>query len=258
MSVSCPNRGRPHETVEFAPPLVGPSGHALVRYRWVWRPIEYVDFRGEDRVARVSDWDEAVPSADTGREIVHQFDVRCPLGHVETVSRESAIAALGFGKRLPEGAKSAITAAQTLVRLRMEYLACAALVEACERADESVRAIPRPTLPEGADADGWARLPCDPEIRVRVSPYRGFDDERKGCLIESWRRRVMLAERRAAGIEATCETRDLVSRVRDAASRVSKAEARLAVALASAAPKRTDPESPSTPQRRLSAIGAMQ
>lgn len=94
------SRSRPRERVSFGRDgqgITGPSGSKLLGYSWAWTLEESVDNRGEDVVRRVSDWEKSAQSEETGREIVHQFEVETPNGEVQTMSLESATKALGFG-----------------------------------------------------------------------------------------------------------------------------------------------------------------
>ena len=120
-SMAAPSRFRPKQAVEFSRPLVGPSGASLVAYEWKWTPIEEVDKRGEERIRRISNWEEAQSSAETGRDIVHQFQVKLPDGTIRLVSAESVPVVLGFaqsgaGAKLP----SIVSASKTLAQLQMK------------------------------------------------------------------------------------------------------------------------------------------
>ena len=117
-------RGRPKTMIVFPAPIAGPSGAKLLHYEWKHKYEDYVDARGEDRARRVSDWDEAVQSDSTGREIVHQFGLEVD-GQAKTMSLESAMAALGYVKEADvRDFKSLSSLLKTKARqmLRMEIL----------------------------------------------------------------------------------------------------------------------------------------
>jgi len=113
-------RTKPKGRIEFASPVVGPSGAKLTDYQWQWQYEESVDERGEDRIRRISDWDKAEENQQTGRMIVHQFGVEMPDGTGQVVSAETAIKLLGFTDiRGKSQFKSVESAAKTLARTQM-------------------------------------------------------------------------------------------------------------------------------------------
>lgn len=116
------SRFRPKEKIHFPKPLHGPSGAKLVAYEWMFKPEEYIDKQGEERVRRVSDWENAEDSSETGRGLVHQFHVEMPDSDVRMVSSESVPKLLGyFGENhSPAQAKSVISAVKTLAKLKMK------------------------------------------------------------------------------------------------------------------------------------------
>lgn len=98
--------------IEFEP-ITGPSGAQLVAYEWKHEKIEEVDSRGELRTKKVSNWEEALESHETGRKIVHTFTMITPKGEPKVVSLESALEGMGY---LPgsDGAKHVQTLAGAL------------------------------------------------------------------------------------------------------------------------------------------------
>ncbi len=115
------SRFRPAEMFHFPKPLTGPSGAKLVAYQWQYKPEEYVDKTGEDRIRRVSDWERAEDSSATGRGLVHQFHVEMPDKRVQLVSSETVPQLLGFEQYhlSPGAAKSVMTVTKTLAKLKM-------------------------------------------------------------------------------------------------------------------------------------------
>jgi hypothetical protein len=88
-------RFKPTETITFNPPLVGKNGNKLVAYTWKYEyGLAVKD--GEDISKRFSDWSQAEISAETGRDIVHVFDIMDTEGKISSVSSESVPVALGF------------------------------------------------------------------------------------------------------------------------------------------------------------------
>jgi hypothetical protein len=81
---------------ELSQPIKGPSGVEFLGYDWRHYLDEQPDNRGEIVTKRVSDWEEAESSDDTGRQIVHLFSVKTPDGDAKTMSLESMLKAMGF------------------------------------------------------------------------------------------------------------------------------------------------------------------
>ena len=85
------------------------------------------NWEGELVGKRVSDWTQAEQSAETGRDIVHKFNVELPDGTIKIVSSESVPILLGFIDR--EQTKvfgNLATASKTLAKQEMKL----ALLEA--------------------------------------------------------------------------------------------------------------------------------
>jgi hypothetical protein len=150
-------RTRPKEAIVFARPITGPSGASLVSYEWQWKPEEYIDKRGENRTKRISDWDKSESSQDTGRDIVHHFVVKDPGGELSTVSAESALAMLGYGKSGNDSgiAKKAISAAKSLARLKMSLEAQKGELAELEQQAAVVNALPFPEITVDRDRNQW-------------------------------------------------------------------------------------------------------
>lgn len=205
------------QAIVFDNPLVGPSGVKLVSYQWQWQPVSYVDQHGEDRTKRISDWEKAEVSGDTGREIVHQFQVVLPDGSAQLVSQESAIKVLGFAA--DEGLSQFTAMAsgvKTLARLRMQLAEGQAMLEARLKDQAEVDAFK--LLPiERQDGNWWSMG----DARVR-QPQGGdaITDERKNALIGSWRDKRM-AERGWTG-----EVYSLREILADVQNRLAKQEAK--------------------------------
>ena len=147
-------RTNPAQTIEFKNPIVGPSGEKLVSYTWQWKPFEYVDKTGEERTGKLSDWDKSAGNVDTGREVVHQFTVESKDGETRIVSAESAIAALGYADKVSEGsAKSAISAAKTLARNKMQLAELESALSAFMADQAEVNKLALPEVTRGIG--GW-------------------------------------------------------------------------------------------------------
>lgn len=141
------SRFRPKEQVEFSPALEGPSGAKLVSYQWQYRPEEYVDKRGEDRIRRVSDWERAAASAETGRDLVHHFTVRLPDGQERLVSAETVPQLLGYADKTQSGKlPTLVSATKTLAKLRMAKALHEAHLAENDRIEKEVKKLPFPEV----------------------------------------------------------------------------------------------------------------
>ena len=190
-------RTNPTQTIEFKNPIVGPSGEKLVSYTWQWKPFEYVDKTGEERTGKLSDWDKSAGNVDTGREVVHQFTVENKDGETRIVSAESAIAALGYADKASDGSvKSAISAAKTLARNKMQLAELESALSAfmADQTDVNRLALPEVTRGDG----GWWSM-GDSKVRQtsQLFPNSKPDEllpERMKVLEDGWRSN-RLAER---------------------------------------------------------------
>lgn len=229
-------RGRPRSRIAFEPPIMGPSGHRLLAYTWAFKRIEVVDRRGEERTLRVSDWDSAEVSGDTGRDLVHKFEVACPLGHVTVMSAESAIKALGFAARPhAAGAASAISAAKTLGRLVLEEARAAQEHARLSTLFAEVSALPLPEIPTHTASDGWVHLgEGEGRVKVRQIPAGPLTEERRRCLIERWQERQAQLRVRDGGAEPWRASRAAINdrkrELVDLAAQIQKATEKLAAA----------------------------
>ena len=158
---------RSKHQVEFPNPIVGPSGAKLTGYDWKWMMFEDVDDRGEERRRRISDWDEAVGSDDTGRDIVHHFSVVTPTGDHQTVSLESALKVLGYmpKDKLAPGVANIKTLASALKRRAMGQMEI-------DRREDLVKRIDGALAEVNQKVQGEPR----PEIVLGETPVRRTND----------------------------------------------------------------------------------
>jgi hypothetical protein len=95
------SRHRPFDMVVFEKPFVGPTGAKLMAYEWQYQWIPNPDMKedGPDYI-RVSDWGKHEINEQTGRQIVHQFQVELPdQKKTVTVSAETAAILTGLNVR---------------------------------------------------------------------------------------------------------------------------------------------------------------
>lgn len=119
--MSASSRFRPYETIAFDPPLIGKNGNKLVSYSWAWTPTSATSREGDEVMKRISDWSQAQISADTGRDIVHQYTIETVDDGSKTVSSESVPILLGYTNRAElKNFPNLATASKTLARQKMQ------------------------------------------------------------------------------------------------------------------------------------------
>ena len=156
--ISASSRFRPYETIVFDPPLVGINGAKLISYTWSYEwDMEFSIVKGELVAVRKSDWTQADISADTGREIVHKYDVQLPNGEVKTVSSDSVPILLGYlDRKQKTNFPNLANAAKTLAKQKLQLSILEAKIK--ERKD-AINAI---------IAKGF------PEVKVENHFFRGY------------------------------------------------------------------------------------
>lgn len=122
MSILESSFSRLKRKTDFNPPFEGPNGNKLTGYEWAYKVDEKWSSREQALVlGKVSDWDAASASDETGRDLVHKFFVETPEGE-KIVSAESLYYILGFtDKKQNKILPSVISATKTLAKLEMEY-----------------------------------------------------------------------------------------------------------------------------------------
>lgn len=153
-------RSKPKETIVFPEPIVGPTGAKLTAYTWQWTLTEDVDHRGEPVEKRVSDWEKSIANVETGRNVVHQFQVEVG-GETRTVSAESALKLMGFLNDNDRKAFGSLkSSARTVARLRMAQQEVEQQEKRWQKDWDEVGAMPRPALEVGEwseEPPGWPR-----------------------------------------------------------------------------------------------------
>ena len=204
-SLGSATRFRPSERVDFQTPLTGPSGAKLVSYEWTWKPEEKFDKReGELKAGRVSDWDRALSSAETGRDVVHQFLVEMPDGSTKLMSAESALNVLGFTeKNQSKNMPSLVSASKTLAKNQMELSIKEAQNKAYNDAKKKLQESAKPEITREvvtSDKTGQDRAVRRNMGEGSVLEHRMRDTdklpekpsgERMDALVDSWMRREL-------------------------------------------------------------------
>lgn len=120
-TLSAIGRFKPKETIFFNPPLVGVNGVKLISYTWAYEWTMLPNREGEMKDKRVSDWTKAESSAETGRDIVHQYTIEEQDGSLKTVSSESVPILLGYSnKSQSKTFGNLATASKTLAKQQIE------------------------------------------------------------------------------------------------------------------------------------------
>lgn len=172
-AMSSASRFRPRKRVEFDTPIKGPSGAVLKAYEWQYEFEEYIDDRGEERVRRVSDWNKAELSDETGRDIVHQFEVVTPDGLGYLVSAESALKMMGY-MEANASVKSKMSAAKALAGLLMNRQVLQEEVARRKAVEDEVDSLQRPEMTK--------------EDKSENEELRGFGrEESKNRINQIWR-----------------------------------------------------------------------
>lgn len=145
------------DKIQFNPPLVGPSGAKLIAYEWKYKWDEYFNkIKGEFLPRRFSDWDSANVSADTGRNIVHSFDIETSDG-VKSVSSESANILLGFAKRGDRKSfPSLANSLKTLANLKMQLAGIEQAAQSWEEVRNRVKNLDF-DIKSVDDSGGWVK-----------------------------------------------------------------------------------------------------
>jgi hypothetical protein len=101
--------------------LIGLNGNILESYTWSYEWDMRPNWEGELVSYRRSDWTQAEASADTGRDIVHKYDIRTTDGNYKTVSSESVPILLGLIDRTQKTRFGNLaTASKTLAKQKLK------------------------------------------------------------------------------------------------------------------------------------------
>jgi hypothetical protein len=144
--------------VAFDNPITGPSGARLIGYTWQWTTAEVQDQRGEVVERRVSDWEKSIANVETGRNVVHQFEVEHQ-GETRVVSAESALKLMGYTDPLDRKQfKGLQSTARTVARLRMAQHQLDELEQKWQNDWGEVELAPRPEVSVGEwRTEDWGR-----------------------------------------------------------------------------------------------------
>jgi len=229
-------RSRPKEAIHFPDPIEGPSGAKLTAYTWQWTLTEDVDKRGEVVEKRISDWEKSIANPETGRSVVHQFEVEKD-GKTSTVSAESALRLMGYTDETDRKAFGSLkSAARSVARLRMAQQELNQVEKRWQKDWDEVEALPRPGIKVGE----WRQEDGDYSRRtweaggVKVEQIRNrlgvsTDQEQAAELMAAWKGEKMAGRGWNWTGQQEKRMRSHIGRNRDdLAKRLIKAEANLA------------------------------
>lgn len=228
LALSSSNRFRPTERLVFDKPIKGPNGADLIAYEWVYELIEEPAKEGDHIVKRISDWDKAISSADTGRGIVHQFEIRLSHGQIKLVSSESVLILLGYTERQSlKVFPSLVNAVKTLAKQKLQLQIQIAQQKEYDEAKTRVLSGKKPPIIEKeykarvdggttiygmGDATVWQNDSSEYNEEKGNSVYfklNYIDDERKTVLEDSW----LKSELKKLGVKKSYAVRDLQERI---------------------------------------------
>jgi GNAT superfamily N-acetyltransferase len=166
--ISSSSRFKPKETIVFNPPLIGTNGAKLTAYTWAYEMTMLPNREGELVGRRVSDWTQAEISAETGRDIVHQYTIELPNGDIKTVSSESVPIILGFiDKSQAKVFGNLATASKTLAKQQMKLAIMEAQKKEYDDLVEKFTKEPKPSI----------RLASSDEIPFAFQKYADDKDK---------------------------------------------------------------------------------
>lgn len=229
-------RSRPKQAIHFPDPIEGPSGAKLTGYTWQWTLTEDVDKRGEVVEKRISDWEKSIANPETGRNVVHQFEVEKD-GKTSTVSAESALRLMGYTNETDRKAFGSLkSAARTVARLRMAQQELDQVEKRWQKDWDEVEALPRPGIKVGEwrQGDGEYSHRTWEAGGVKVQQLRNSlgvstDQEQTAELMGAWKGEKMAGRGWDWTGQQEKRMRSHLGRNRDdLAKRLIKAEANLA------------------------------
>ena len=133
--------------VVFPAPITGNTGAELVSYEWAYQ-IEDVQTADDVVAKKVSNWDRADVSDETGRLIVHKFDVKAPDGTIKTVSLETAARLLGYTPGETQDIANIATTAKTYAKMQMAISVLDAAIKETDEIKAEVDAMEPPPVIE--------------------------------------------------------------------------------------------------------------
>jgi hypothetical protein len=133
--------------VVFPAPITGNTGAELVSYEWAYQ-VEDVQTADDVVAKKVSNWDRADVSDETGRLIVHKFEVRGADGTLRLVSLETAARLLGYTPGQAQDIANIATTAKTYAKMQMAISVLDAAIKETAEIKAEVDAMEPPPVIE--------------------------------------------------------------------------------------------------------------
>jgi len=198
--------------VVFPTSIKGNTGAELVSYEWAYH-IEDVQTADDVVAKKVSNWDRADVSDETGRLIVHKFDVKAPDGTVKTVSLETAARLLGYTPGEVQDIANIATTAKTYAKMQMAISVLDAAIKEIDEIKAEVDAMdPPPVIEVGRTSPTTRRwMIGNVEMRERFGIMAGDHPYEIGEPIPAelvkraqgfWRDDQLTRKKKEAGYEA--------------------------------------------------------
>jgi len=133
--------------VVFPVAIKGNTGAELVSYEWAYQ-VEDVQTADDVVAKKVSNWDRADVSDETGRLIVHKFEVRGADGTLRLVSLETAARLLGYTPGQAQDIANIATTAKTYAKMQMAISVLDAAIKETDEIKAEVDAMEPPPVIE--------------------------------------------------------------------------------------------------------------
>jgi len=234
--------------VVFPVSIKGNTGAELVSYEWAYQ-IEDVQTFDDVVAKKVSDWDRADVSSETGQLIVHKFVVKGPDGDTKTVSLETAARLLGYTPAETKGIASIASTAKSYAKLQMALSTIKAAKEVSDRIRTEVNALPVPALIE-LPKEGIFTVYDVGGMKVTTIAHGASKEELEKRIAQNWRGDI---EKQRQREEGTSDPDGLMSKINELESRAKKLKLKLDIAIRKAGEKKRLEEAVRLERRALRA-----
>jgi hypothetical protein len=234
--------------VVFPVSIKGNTGAELVSYEWAYQ-IEDVQTFDDVVAKKVSDWDRADVSSETGQLIVHKFVVKGPDGDTKTVSLETAARLLGYTPAETKGIASIASTAKSYAKLQMALSTIKAAKEVSDRIRTEVNALPVPALIE-LPKEGIFTVYDVGGMKVTTIAHGASKEELEKRIAQNWRGDI---EKQRQQEEGTSDPDGLMSKINELESRAKKLKLKLDIAIRKAGEKKRLEEAVRLERRALRA-----
>jgi len=196
-AISASSRFKPRETIVFDKPIVGKNGN---KYQWAYEWTMLPNREGELKDKRISNWEEAEISAETGRDIVHKFTVEKKDGDVVTVSSETIPSLLGYvDAKEMRNLPSLVSSVKTLAKQKMQLAILKAQEEEYNNIKKQVEEMPFPKIERKQYLSGvskslvtkWVAVGLDDAYQLDYENKSDISERDKESLISTWKQEMI-------------------------------------------------------------------